>query len=122
MVAATDNKRRYNNNLTMHDKRAMKSKQFKDFENMPCPMHPKSGHKIKDCHDFINRYKGVNRYNNNSDRKNEERKDEQKKAEGDFQEPREQLNVIFSGVPGARSKQQQKLAHRTIMASEPTTP
>jgi hypothetical protein len=30
--------------------------------------------------------------------------------------------VIFAGVPGSRSKHQDKLALRTFMAAEPTTP
>jgi len=66
--------------------------------------------------------KRENRNQNNLKQKQEDSKKEEKKAEGDYQEPQRQLAVIFSGVPYTRSKRQEKLAHRAIMAAEPATP
>ena len=110
MVATTDNKRRYNNDLTPQERRAIKYKQYEYFENMPCYIHPKAGHKLKDCYDFINKYKKGGRNNHNIERKNGEPKKEDKKIEEDFHEATQKINVIFSGVPEAKSKQKQKLA------------
>ena len=39
-----------------------------------------------------------------------------------FQKFRGTVAVIFAGVPDSRSKHQEKLALRTIMAAEPATP
>jgi hypothetical protein len=39
-----------------------------------------------------------------------------------FQKSKGTVEVIFAGVPGSRSKHQDKLALRTIMAAEPATP
>ena len=105
MVETADNKKRYNNNLTLQERRAIKDQQYEEFENMPCYMHPKIGHELKDCYDFINRYKKDGVHNHNSDRKIEEHKEKERKAEGDFQEATQKINVIFSRVPRAKSKQ-----------------
>ena len=51
-----------------------------------------------------------------------------RKKEGDnnddkgFQKSRGTVAVIFAGIPDSRSKHQEKLALRTIMAAEPATP
>jgi hypothetical protein len=66
--------------------------------------------------------KRENKNQNNLEQKQEDSKKEEKKAEGDYQEPQRQLPVIFSGVPNTRSKRQEKLAHRAIMAAELATP
>jgi hypothetical protein len=63
---------------------------------MNCPMHPRSGHKLKDCYNFNSQYRKDGRYNDNQDRRLQEPKKEEKKPEGDFQEPQKQLYVIFS--------------------------
>ena len=39
-----------------------------------------------------------------------------------FQKSRGTVAVIFAGVPDSRSKHQEKLVLRTIMAAEPATP
>lgn len=61
------------------------------------------------------------------DNKSNGKEDDQKKEEGDqgdhrFQKPKGTVTVIFSRVPGSRSKHQDKLALRTIIAAEPVTP
>ena len=89
---------------------------------MPCHLHPGSGHKLKDYSIFNERYKGIQRYRKEENKKEDEPIREEKKAEGDFQEAQRQLMVIYSRVPDARKKQQEKLAHRAIMAAEPVIP
>jgi len=79
---------------------------------MPCHIHPGTRHKLVECSTFQQQFmKRENRNQNNSEQKQEESKEE-KKAEGDYQEPKRQLAVIFSGVPNTQSKRQKKLAHR----------
>ena len=87
---------------------------------MPCVWHPGSRHTTGECYFFLKRYVRI-------DSKSNGKEDDQKKEEGDqedngFQNPKGTVAVIFSGVPGSRSKHQNKLALRTIMATEPATP
>lgn len=118
MIAATSNKRNFQHNSA----KEYKDKKIMEFENMPCYLHPGSSHKLKDCNIFNERYKGSRRYKKEENKKEDEPIREEKKAEGDFQEAQRQLMVIYSGVPSVRSKQQEKLARRAIMAAEPATP
>ena len=66
---------------------------------MPCHLHPGSGHKLKDYSIFNERYKGIQRYRKEENKKEDEPAKEEKKAEGDFQEAQRQLMVIYSRVP-----------------------
>jgi hypothetical protein len=60
--------------------------------------------------------------------KNKKKEEDNKKKYEDnmkdkiFQQPKGTVVVIFSGVPGSRSKHQDKLALRSIMVAEPTFP
>jgi hypothetical protein len=97
-----------------------KPKKPEELENMPCVWHPGSRHTTGECYFFLKRYTRI-------DNKSNGKEDDQKKEEGDqgdngFQNPKGTVTVIFSGVLGSRSKHQNKLALRTIMAAEPATP
>ena len=60
------------------------------------------------------------------DSKGNNKEDNQKKGDNHedkgFQKSRGTVVVIFAGFPDSRSKHQEKLALRTIMAAEPATP
>ncbi|XP_066360871.1 uncharacterized protein [Miscanthus floridulus] len=133
MVATTDNKRRYNNNNYNSSYNNGSSNNYRNnnyrerrpesLENLPCHIHLGSGHKLVDCFTFQQQFvKRENGHQNNAEKKQDEPKKEEKKAQGDYQEPQHQLAVIFSGAPNVRSKQQEKLEHRAIMAAELATP
>ena len=51
-----------------------------------------------------------------------QKKDEDNHEDKGFQKSRGTVAVIFAGAPDSRSKHQEKLALRTIMAAEPATP
>lgn len=113
MIATTSNKRYF----PYRETREQREKRVRDFENMKCPLHPGAAHRIKECSVFQEQYQN---YQRRSD-KTEERPKEEKKLEGNFQEAKGAL-MIYSGVPDARGKRQEKLAHRAIMAAKPATP
>lgn len=118
MVAVTSNKR----NFSYRESRDYKEKKIKEFENMPCHLHPGSSHRLKDCTMFKEQYRTGQEYRKKTD-KAEEGSTKEEKEEGYFQEAKSKLvNVIYSGVPNTRGKRQEKLAHRAILAAEPTTP
>jgi hypothetical protein len=50
------------------------------------------------------------------------KKDEDNTEDKDFQQPKGTVAVIFSRVPGSRSKHQDKMALRSIMVAEPVVP
>jgi hypothetical protein len=50
------------------------------------------------------------------------KKDEDNTEDKGFQQPKGTVTVIFSRVLGSRSKHQDKMALRSIMAAEPTVP
>jgi hypothetical protein len=82
--------------------------------------HPNGNHTTRNCHIFIDRY---TRKSNKADRKEDnQKKDEDNHEHKGFQKSKGTVAVIFAGVPGSRSKHQDKPALRTIMAAEPTTP
>ena len=58
MIAATGNKRNYQHNAV----KGYKDQKIMEFENMPCHLHPESGHKLGECNIFNERYKGIRRY------------------------------------------------------------
>ena len=108
-VAVTDKSRKFS-----------KPRRYDDIENMRCPLHPKGNHTIGDCYTFNERYtKKDSKGNNKED--NQEKEDDNHEDKG-FQKSRGTVAVIFAGVPDSRSKHQEKLALRTIMAAEPATP
>jgi hypothetical protein len=61
-------------------------------------------------------------------RKNKDKQEDNKKKDEDntedkgFQQPKGTVTIIFSSVSGSRSKHQDKLALRSIMAAEPAVP
>jgi hypothetical protein len=98
-------------------KKFLKFRRFEDIENMHCIWHPQGNHTTGDCRIFIDRYiiKGKNKDKQEYDKK----KDEDNTEDKGFQQPKGTVAVIFSGVLGYRSKHQDKLALRSIMAAEP---
>jgi hypothetical protein len=87
---------------------------------MHCIWHPNESHKIGDCRIFIDRY---TRKGKNGERKEDnQKKDDDNQEDKGFQKSKGTVAVIFVGVPNTRSKHQDKLALRTIMAAEPATP
>jgi hypothetical protein len=101
-------------------KKFSKFKRFEDIENMHCIWHPQGNHTTGDCHIFLDRY---TRKGNKGDKKEDNhKKDENNSEDKGFQMSKGTVVVIFSGVPGSRSKHQDKLALRTIMVVEPATP
>ena len=87
---------------------------------MHCILHPNGKHTIRNCYTFNERYTRKDSKGNN--------KEDKQKKEGDnledkgFQKFRGTVAAIFARVPDSRSKHQEKLALRTIMAAEPATP
>jgi hypothetical protein len=106
--------------ITDKAKKFSKPRKFDDFENMHYIWHPNRSHTTGDCRIFIDRY---TRKGNNGERKEDnQKKDEDNQEDKGFQKSKETVAVIFIGVPGSRSKHQDKLALRTIMVVEPATP
>jgi hypothetical protein len=101
-------------------KKFSKPRKFDDIENIHCIWHPNENHMSKDCRIFIDRY---TRKGNNGERKEDnQNKDEDNQEDKGFQKSKGMVAVIFARVSGSRSKHQDKLALRTIMAVEPSTP
>jgi hypothetical protein len=101
-------------------KKFSKPRKFDDIEHMHYIWHPNRNHTTEDCRIFIDRY---TRKCNNGDRKEDnQKKDEDNHKNKGFQKPKGTVAVIFAGVPGSRSKHQDKLVLRTIMAAELATP
>jgi hypothetical protein len=101
-------------------KKFSKPRKFEDIENMHCIWHPNKNHMTGDCHIFIDQY---TRKDNNGERKEDnQKKDEENREDKVFQKSKGRVAVIFAGVLGSRSKHQDKLALRTIMAAEPAAP
>jgi hypothetical protein len=73
-----------------------------------------------DCRIFIDRYarKGKNKNKQEDNRK----KDEDNTEDKGFQQRKGMVAIIFSRILGCRSKHQDKLALRSIMAAEPAVP
>jgi hypothetical protein len=86
---------------------------------MPCIWHPGSQHTTGECYFFLKRY---TRIDNKSNGKEDDQKKEGNQRDNGFQNPKGTVAMIFYGVPGSRSKHQNKLALRTVMAAEPATP
>lgn len=106
--------------VTDKNKIFLKNKRFADIENMSCIWYPMGSHTTRDCRIFIKRY---TRKNNKLEKKEDnQKKEEDNQGDNRFQKSNGTLAVIFSGVPGSRSKHQDKLALRTIMAAEPAAP
>jgi hypothetical protein len=117
-----DRKRGPNNTVAMADKmkKFSKFKRFEDIENMHGIWHPQENHTTGDCRIFIDRYA---RKGKNKDKKEDnQKKDEDNPEDKVFQQSKRIVAVIFSGVPSSRSKHQDKLALRSIMAAEPAVP
>jgi hypothetical protein len=87
---------------------------------MHCIWHPQGNHTTGDCRIFIDWYarKGKNKDKEEDNKK----KDEDNMEDKGFQQPKGSVTVIFSGVPGSRSKHQDKLALHSIMAAKPVVP
>jgi hypothetical protein len=114
-----DRKRGPDNTVAMADKtkKFLKFRRFEDIENMHCIWHPQGNHTTGGCCIFIDRYarKGKDKDKQEDNKK----KDEHNMEDKGFQQPKGTVVVIFSGVPGSRSKHQDKLALCSIMAAEP---
>jgi hypothetical protein len=116
-------KRRPNNMVAFANKgkKSSKPRRFQDLENLPCPWHPNSNHTTADCRSFKNytqksdNNKGKKKYGN-------DKPDQEYQGDRGFQKSKGMVNVIFTGVPRTKSKQQEKLALCTISASLPTSP
>jgi hypothetical protein len=105
--------------MTDKEKKISKSRKFDDLENMHGIWHPNDNHTTVDYRIFINRY---TRKSNQGDRKEDnQKKDKDNHEDKGFQKSKGTVVVIFAKVLGSRSKHQDKLALRTIMAAEPAT-
>jgi hypothetical protein len=84
---------------------------------MHCIWHPQANHTTGDYRIFIDWYarKGKNKDKQEDNKK----KDENNTEDKGFQELKETVAVTFSEILGSRSKHQDKLALRSIMAAEP---
>jgi hypothetical protein len=98
-------------------KKISKFKRFKDIENMHCIWHPQGNHTTGDCRIFIDRY--ARKRKNKDKEEDNKKKDKDNTEDKGFQQLKRTIAVIFSRVPGSRSKHQDKLALRSIMAAEP---
>ncbi|GJM87649.1 hypothetical protein PR202_ga03626 [Eleusine coracana subsp. coracana] len=83
-----------------------------DLLSDPCLWHPKGNHKVKDCYQLkgfttaaLKVAKDPPRRNDNDKTNDRDDKDE----EGEFQEPRKEVNFIFGGPDAYMSKRKQKL-------------
>jgi hypothetical protein len=121
-------KRRPDNTVAVADKnkksyrprRFEEPRKIKEIKNMPCMYHPGGRHTMGSCRIFQEKY---TKRETKSDQKEENQKrDGNNPIDKGFQESKGFVAVIFSGVLGSRSKHQDKLALRTIMAAEPATP
>jgi hypothetical protein len=101
-------------------KRFFQPRKFEDLENMPCIWHPGSRHTTGNCRFFIERY--VRKDDKSNIKEDDQKREEVDQGDNGFQKPEGTVAEIFAGVPGSRSKHQEKLALRTIMAAEPATP
>jgi hypothetical protein len=81
-----------------------------------CIVYPQGNHITGDCRIFIDRYARKGKKEDNK------KKDEDNMKDKGFQQPKRTVALIFSGVLGFRSKHQDKLALRSIMAAEPAVP
>jgi hypothetical protein len=87
---------------------------------MHCIWHPQGNHTTGDCRIFLDR---CTRKRNNGDKKEDNQKKNKDNLEDKgFQQSKGTIAVIFARILGYRIKHQDKLALRTIMAVEPTTP
>ena len=87
---------------------------------MHCIWHPKGNHTIGNCYTFNDRY--IRKDSKGNTKEDSQKKDEDNHEDKGFQKSRGTIAVIFAGTPDSRSKHQEKLALRTIMAAEPATP
>ena len=117
-----ERKRGPDNTVAMADKskKFSRPRRYDDIESMHCILHPNGKHTIGNCYTFKERYTRI-------DSKKDTKQDGQKKEEENpedkgFQKSRGMVAVIFAGALDSRSKHQEKLALRTIMAAEPATP
>jgi hypothetical protein len=121
-VGHSDRKHGPDNTIAMADKTKKFSRlgRFEDIENMHYIWHPQGNHTTGDCRIFIDRYarKGKNKDKQEDNRK----KDEDNTEDKGFQQPKGMVAVIFSRIPGSRSKHQDKLALHKIMAAELAVP
>jgi hypothetical protein len=117
-----DMKRGPDNTIAMADKtkKFSRFRRFEHIENIHYIWHPQGNHTTGDCRIFINRYarKGKNKDKQEDNKK----KDEDNTEDKGFQHLKGTVAVIFSRVLGSRSKHQDKLALRSIMAAEPAVP
>lgn len=87
---------------------------------MHCIWHPYGNHTTGQCKIYIDR--GYSRKKRSEEKKNEDQnKQPEDQEDGGFPKTKGIVAVIISGEPGSRSKCQDKLALRSIMAAEPTT-
>jgi hypothetical protein len=118
----SDTKRGPDNTIAMADKtkKFLRFRRFEDIENMHCIWHPQGNHTTRDCQIFIDRYA---RNGKNKDKQEDnKKKDEDNTEDKGFQQPKGTVVVIFSRISGSKSKHQDKLALRSIMAAEPAVP
>ena len=111
-----------NNTVAMADKsrKFSKPRGYDDIENMRCILHPKGNHTTGNCYTFNERY--TRKDNKVNTKEDNQKKDEDNHEDKGFQKSRGTVAVIFARAPNSRSKHQEKLALRTIMAAEPATP
>jgi hypothetical protein len=86
-----------------------------------CPIHPKSWHTLFEC---ITIRKSLNAPPLHQEGKRKDKEDKEggdKLGAQDFKDPKNVINVIFSGDGGFPSKRAQKLTLHEILSVEPTT-
>jgi hypothetical protein len=115
--------RRPNNMVASTDKskKSSKPRRFEDLENLPCPWHPNSSHTASDWWNFKN-YTRKNDSAKGKGKLDDDNKDQEDQRDKGFQKSKGVVNIIFAGVPSSKSKQQEKLALRSISAAESAIP
>ena len=96
------------------------NKKFEDLKNLFCPFHKNAKHTTTECRQlqelgfYAKTNKGKDKTNNN--------KNGDDNADPGFQQSKDQIAVIFVGLPTSSNKRSGKLALQDIMAGEPSIP
>ena len=117
-----ERKRGSDNTVAVADKsrKFSKPRRYDDIENMQCIWHSKGNNTIGNCFTFNDRY--IRKDSKGNTKEDNLKKDEDNHEDKGFQKSRGMVAVIFARAPDSRSKHQEKLALRTIMAAELATP
>jgi hypothetical protein len=89
---------------------------FKDLLKEKCPWHLDDNHTTEQCYQLRRALKSTTEPPHPHDKKGKKKHDD---GNGDFQEPKKTVNVLFGGLP---SRREQQATRREVMSIEPTVP